>query len=625
MEREITPHLIRTITVTGGFLDGMALDLTDGLNCIIGARGTGKTTVLELTRYALDLLPAELTARRSIEALVQKNLGGGRIMVAIETRDGFKYTVSRTANEAPIVLDSTGEATGLSLSAGGLFHANVYSQNEVESIAKEPQYQLNLIDGFEAEKIGVLEAEARQITADLDSNAHNILDFRKSVATLEEELAVLPGIEQKLVALSKAAGDDGDAVNQAHAYKALRDRERRAVDGAGRFLQEIGAEIGRLSGQIGGRAESLLPREVVLGPNGEALKSLVKTLTECGAEVDGHLAGAAKAIAATAAKVQSGAAKFAKTHENQELEFQAIIEKYKQAQGQSAERATLEKRRNELLEKKAQRDAKAETLRELFARRAELLNVLSEVRDRRYVIRQGIADRINLFVSPQIQVTVEPSGNTDAYQSLLEDCLRGAGLQHRIVAQKIVAGIPPADLSQLIAAGDAKEIAERAELNADQTRKVLAALSGGKVLFDLDTVDLIDKPTIQLKDGNIYKNSADLSTGQKCTSILPILLLDRIDPLLVDQPEDNLDNRFIFTAVVQRIREVAKSRQLIFITHNPNIPVLGEAKRVFVLSSNGETSHLERSGSVDQCKKEIVTLLEGGEDAFKERRKRYQY
>jgi hypothetical protein len=61
------------------------------------------------------------------------------------------------------------------------------------------------------------------------------------------------------------------------------------------------------------------------------------------------------------------------------------------------------------------------------------------------------------------------------------------------------------------------------------------------------------------------------------------------------------------------------------VTHNPNIPVLADAERVFVLDSNGSAATKANEGSVDQCKPDIITLLEGGEEAFKRRKERYAY
>jgi ABC-type protease/lipase transport system fused ATPase/permease subunit len=95
--------------------------------------------------------------------------------------------------------------------------------------------------------------------------------------------------------------------------------------------------------------------------------------------------------------------------------------------------------------------------------------------------------------------------------------------------------------------------------------------------------------------------------------------------LLVDQPEDNLDNRFISEAVVEAILKMKSRRQMIFVTHNPNIPVLGDAERVFVLDSDGAMARKANEGTVDECKREIVNLLEGGENAFKVRKCRYAY
>jgi hypothetical protein len=139
-EAEVGGHRIRSIRVIGGFLDGITFKLSPGLNCIIGARGTGKATVLELVRFALDALPAsdvDPGSRRRIESLIQQNLAGGRVELTIETRDGLIYTVTRAAGEDPIVLDADGQATEITLKTGGFFGADIFSQNEVEAIADQ--------------------------------------------------------------------------------------------------------------------------------------------------------------------------------------------------------------------------------------------------------------------------------------------------------------------------------------------------------------------------------------------------------------------------------------------------------------------------------------------------------
>jgi len=91
-------HRLKSLSVVGGFLDGLSIDLADGLNCLIGHRGTGKTTVLEFVRYALDeFQPGEAgqLCRRRVETLVKRNLGDGRIRLAIRTKDGLEYRLIR--------------------------------------------------------------------------------------------------------------------------------------------------------------------------------------------------------------------------------------------------------------------------------------------------------------------------------------------------------------------------------------------------------------------------------------------------------------------------------------------------------------------------------------------------
>jgi energy-coupling factor transporter ATP-binding protein EcfA2 len=181
----------------------------------------------------------------------------------------------------------------------------------------------------------------------------------------------------------------------------------------------------------------------------------------------------------------------------------------------------------------------------------------------------------------------------------------------------------PTELARAVMAGDAKLIGERASFDEERTRRVIDALRLDGIAYDLEAVDLEDVPCIELLDGDKYKESPNLSTGQRCTTILPILLVQSERPLLIDQPEDNLDNAFIYETIVKALRAVRGTRQVIFVTHNPNIPVLGEAERIFVLESDGHNASVRRVGSVDECKDDIETILEGGREAFLQRKRRY--
>lgn len=617
---------IRSISIVGGFLDGTTIEFANGLNCLIGARGTGKTTVLELARFAFDALPesdADPVARRRIEALIENNLDSGRVQVAIETKDGLSYIVSRSAGEEPIVLTADGQPTEVTLKCGGVFNADIYSQNEVENIADRALSQLVLIDNFEAEPIAQIELQIKAVESKLTASAGAIRPLQDQITAFSEEISTLPSVEEKLKGYAAVGGESAAAINQAHAHKALRDRERRSVEGTGQFLAEYAEQMRSMAGQIGSQTHALFARDVLAGPNGPALSMMQKALLNCGTEIDALLQAAAETIEKVQAKLEDAATNLAGAHNQQEMAFRALIEKHQVVQGQALERSRLEKLRNDLTAKRHTREEAQAKLTRHRREREQLLRQLSELRNQRFSIRHAVAERINTALAPTIRVGIVESGNPEAYRGLLEEVLRGRGIKQNQVAQKLVNAFWPADLSALVQKGDVKALMDQAELNEDQAERVVETLVDPKVLFRLETVELVDLPRIELKDGEEYKDSAALSTGQKCTTILPILLLDSNNPLLVDQPEDNLDNRFIFECVVNSIRNVKPRRQLIFVTHNPNIPVLGDAERVFVLESDGSSGRKVNEGTVDQCKDDIVTLLEGGQEAFDQRKQRY--
>jgi ABC-type lipoprotein export system ATPase subunit len=618
-------HRLRSIEIIGGFLDGEKFDLSDGLNCVIGARGTGKTTVLEFVRYAMDSVPDDPAAHKRIQSLVERNLHGGRIQLSVETKDGLSYIITRSAGEDSVVLTEDGSPTELTLKSGGLFKIDIYSQNEVENIADEAMSQLHLIDNFESEQISAIDQKIKAVKAELAASASNITPLQKHLAALNEELATLPSVEEKLKAYGTEGGEDSEAINKGHAFKALRDREARSIASTNELLDEVAGDLHEILGKISLRAETIGSKDILDGPNGAILKQIIDGLRECGAEVDSHLKKALARIKTEKEQVAARTPKLNAAQQEQELKFRQLIEKHKEAQGKATERANLEKRRNELLAKKRECDEADKNLQNLRDNRVKMIQHLSELRDNRFSLRNQIVEMINKALAPSIRVTITQYGNPREYRKLLEAGLKDARVRRNVVASKVVDAFWPADLTDVIKAHDIQPLVDKAGLNTEQAQKVMDALSGSNVLFEMETVELIDLPKIELNDHGTYKETNMLSTGQKCNTILPILLLESENPLLIDQPEDNLDNSFVYDTIVDSIRKVKENRQLVFVTHNPNIPVLGEADKIFVMDSDGISAKRKNEGTVEHCKDDIVTLLEGGEEAFKKRKARYSY
>ena len=105
--------------------------------------------------------------------------------------------------------------------------------------------------------------------------------------------------------------------------------------------------------------------------------------------------------------------------------------------------------------------------------------------------------------------------------------------------------------------------------------------------------------------------------------MLAFLLAHGNEPLVLDQPEDDLDNHLIYGLVVQQIRSNKLRRQLIIVTHTPNIVVNGDAELIHVLDFKHQC-HVKQTGSLqDQAmRREVCQVMEGGEEAFERRYQR---
>jgi ABC-type lipoprotein export system ATPase subunit len=625
MNQEPTYNRIRRIKVTGGFLSGLDLEFHNELNTVIGSRGSGKSTVVENIRHGLNVMPGREgdPLRRRVTSMIEKNLAGGRVELTVETKDGMIYTVNRSAGEEATIMNSDGVPLPPSVSVNHIFGASVYSQNQIEGIAENPRYQLDLIDGFEVDKLAAVSQRVNDVRHHLESNSARIHPLVIEKQNLEGSLCQLDSVVEKLKAFDALTGQNTEEINRAHALKALRGREvmalNHSIEKAKSYADGFRPWLGRLS-------EAVVPfftQDIMTGPNAAYLSKAVNDAHGCIAQAETALAAAVAAMDNATNKLAEQKVWLDLVHVDQESQFRSIVEKQQQDLAKSAERAQLEKQHNELLFRQRRLAEVISEIRALEIERSEMRAKLSEVRDERFAIRHSVAERLNARLNPAIRIRVAQSADQDDYRIFLETALKDAGIQHKRVAASLSSEISPDELADLVRANDAANLAPRGGINPQQAVAVIRELASLPRLLELQIVDMNEVPTIELCDNGIYKDSGNLSTGQKCTAILPILLLEGNTPLIIDQPEDNLDNRFVYDTIVAALKSVKSMRQLIFVTHNPNIPVLGDAARVIVMQSDGMSGSVKTLGDVDGCRAEIVDLLEGGKEAFDKRKAKY--
>jgi ABC-type lipoprotein export system ATPase subunit len=619
-------HKIQAIEVSGGFLDGTRLEFVDGLNCIIGGRGTGKTTVLEFIRYVLDLMPDPADSRpraKIIDGIVRGNLGSGTIALEVETKHGTSYRAERPWGDSVQVLDEDGDPVSVSLDRDLVFKADIYSQNEIEEIATNPRFQLSLIDKFEEEEIRAVAQQMQHHKRAIESSAVDLRNLDQRIREIEEVVPELDVVMKRLEEMQAIDGPEAELINAAHANKALRSRETEAIADLRDVVGSVADDFKQFAQSVAEDTRNALGDGLEAGPNAAIImeiKTAVAEFTKVFLDGVPEIKERCDTLLAT---LEGASQRLLDEHGRQEQSYREIVARSTLEKQRAVERGRLQHRHLELSKAKMELETLKQKRKVVENTHRQMLANLSDTRDRRFMLRKAVAERLTSALSPTIRVSIIQAGDRSGYRELLSAALKGSGIQYNRIAERIVESVSPEELSQIIRRGNASRLAERAGIAADLAQKVVGHIQSTDFAFKLETIDLEDEPQIELKDGADYKNSAGLSTGQRCTVILPILLFESERPLLIDQPEDNLDNAYVYDTIVKSLREVKRGRQLIFVTHNPNIPVLGEAERVFVFNSDGRHGTVSRQGSVDDVKGHIEYLLEGGAEAFKLRMAKY--
>jgi hypothetical protein len=262
----------------------------------------------------------------------------------------------------------------------------------------------------------------------------------------------------------------------------------------------------------------------------------------------------------------------------------------------------------------------------LLARRAALRRDVEGCLDEIFQLRLREIETIGRDVGKDISLAIIEGAQSGAYVDAIAALLQGTRLKRqREIATRIAELITPAELVDLVEQEQAAALAKLAGLDDTQASRVTNHFIDNLAeVLALETLVFDDQLEITMTIGGEVRPVEQLSRGQMATALLPLILRSAEFPLVFDQPEDDLDNRFIFDELVARVRGLKQTRQLVFVTHNANIPVLGDADRVIAMSmATARLAAEPEAGTVDEMRHPILDILEGGAVAFQERRKRY--
>jgi type III restriction enzyme len=306
----------------------------------------------------------------------------------------------------------------------------------------------------------------------------------------------------------------------------------------------------------------------------------------------------------------------------------------------------LERRQQAVRDTIAEARTELATLGEPAKVHAELRSSWCEVQNERSAVMEKQCERLTELSGGLIRASVLRNAGAQRLLDPFKAAISGSGV-HTAKVQKFLGKVSEAEdpLAAWLAAMDELEdrvlqSAEAGDLpplqsalaafsRTDMT-KIVKKLAAEKVL-DLALLPLNDQPLFEYrrKEGD-YIEFGDASAGQQATALLQVLLNQPGPPLMIDQPEDDLDSQVILD-VVDQIWEAKHRRQLIFSSHNANLVVNGDAELVICChyrkagDHSGGTIKLQGAIDIPRVREEITQVMEGGEKAFRLRKEKYGF
>lgn len=614
---------------TEGFLTKCRFHFNENMNVLIGGRGSGKSTVIESIRYVLGLEPITEDARKTHEGIVHGVLRSGTkvsLLVQSYRPDRRCFLIERTVPNPPRVIDEAGNVLPITPldAVGGVA---VFGQNELAELSRSPEKLTDLLDRFVA-RDKVWEGKYRTAKGTLDQSRRDILECEQKQDQVEEQLDALPGLEDTLARYKKAGVEaklkSQDAIIRAESVvQTARDQ----LDPIAELSQELAESVPLNVDFLSDAALKGLPVE-------NKLKSLNGTLEKLGQAITDAQSSIAKAI-------ESANGDIANVKTALEAEKSATQEAYEQAlrelQKEKIDGDEFIRLRRDIERLKPLKDQKTKLetrMKALEQKRRNDLASWEDLKNEDFKKLERAAKRVSRELPGQLRVKVTYAANRADLTALLKKMPGGRLAETISVLEKT-------DQLSLTALADACRQGVDAltkDFGIPKSQAERLAHAGSELAMRIGELDLPHVTEIELNVGAEnappeWRKLGDLSTGQKATALLYLLLLEADTPLILDQPEDNLDNRFISEGVVPKIRSEKRRRQFIFSTHNANIPVLGDAELIIGMRAVGEAGEghaevpPENMGSIDKKAVAVIAeeILEGGKDAFMTRHRKYGF
>ena len=607
----------------GGFLDGEGIHFSANLNCFIGGRGTGKSTAIRTLAYAFGI----------DETFEEYENCPDLAVVYCEDANGVVYRYERQKGLPPTV-KARDQGTIQDEVPADAFRIEYYQQGALAEVAKDPLGNPSLLQEFLDKHISLEDLQSREagVLDELEQNSALLKPLEASASQLGAKQTLLNGLNAKLKAaetgkVKEIASLQSQLAAEKNLVKSL--EEVRAFYGRGISMSNLVRNFDALASAAGTPTSDAQCKALLQ----EAKNAITKAnilIGERQQEINAQLRLVGQQLTAALAALRE-------RHGDLDQAIQTAIEILRK-QGLAAsinELNALIKQRDQCSSEVARIVGQQAELQELRATRTTLLSELAGIRDDITSRRKAQCAIINQNLSRTIPdyfvaLFYDRAGITEDFCSLILSVMHGTYFPEES-ARSMCAPLSPSELADFVRKGNIKNISTAAQIDSKWATEIMARF---RLIENLHRLEIVCKPALPIIKV-LTKTTPQrtipvkqLSDGQKHTILLTIAMLAESNvPLVIDQPEDDLDNAFIFSSVVATLRRIKETRQLIVVTHNANLAVLGDSELLLPLKRTGDKGTIYERGSIDrnETRSVVQEILEGGSLAFRRRKDIYGY
>jgi DNA repair ATPase RecN len=621
-----TPFILGAV-IGGGFLNGQSIHFSSNLNCIIGGRGSGKSTTFEAVRC--------LTGSSSDADVVDSEVWPEQLYLFWQDEAGQRHSLSRPMGNGLTNLDDP-------LDGPIAFEVDCFGQGEAARVREQakgdPLALMKYLDTFtQVSEALVEEQNVRDLLQDMRTK---VIEAEKNVAAIPQAQRSLNVLQQQLKAFEAAKGAEIIKLQRNLATEKSRKEN----------LREQLAELKRIiiDDSLSETAATLrglvVSDDIVIGKDDSAeIAHSVDVFVEKVKQANTNIETAyQQLISVTANSLSQWTLKEQPIRDDierkrKELEEQGVKLDMSHVTKLTADEAKYQKNLNTL----KTWEPHLKTLRVQYS---ALLISRWGARRKIACLRQTYAVKASRALAEvlsdlQVKLQYVESGFSEEAVEVIASAMSWRTTNHpkaRVIVEKLtVPGLLEAVTKSNSVPLSTIEIEKGVRMfSLADAKEIITKISEPSVRAALEKCHVDDLPklmvTRRVENGStsrfIRRDFSQLSLGQQQSVLLALILSsDSKRPLIIDQPEDNLDSEFIFHTFVPVLRRAKERRQVIIVTHNANIAVLGDAEQLIVFKSNSECSKIIARGSIDDATARDASckILEGAREAFTRRAKIY--